>query len=368
MSVAIVTTTIHVPKLLEAYAQNASEFGHEPVLFVVIGDLKTPPEAKSFCEDIPKRFPHEMIFLDVDDQKKYLTKYPELAEHLPYNSIQRRNIGMLLAYEQGADVLITIDDDNFFVDGDFVGRHAVVGTVATVDAITSSTGWLNVCEFLIEEHGYPFYHRGFPLKERWPQAEKVTRKSQQSRVAANAGLWLGDPDIDAITRLAFPITVTGFQGEENLALAPGTWSPFNSQNTAISREALPAYFLSPIIGRYDDIWASYVVKRIADHLGEVVTFGFPLVNQERNPHDGLQDLDREMDGMRLSDVFCSQLREIGLSGKTYGECFKEIHRGLENWTSQDAELRSTDKEFMNGYLSGMEVWIETIRRVGFGSS
>ena len=46
----------------------------------------------------------------------------------------------------------------------------------------------------------------------------------------------------------------------------GTWSPFNSQNTALSAKIIPAYPLSPKVGRYDDIWASYVIYRIAGPL------------------------------------------------------------------------------------------------------
>jgi hypothetical protein len=38
---------------------------------------------------------------------------------------------------------------------------------------------------------------------------------------------------------------------------------------------------SPNIGRYDDIWAGYVVLAIADHLDHAVAFGFPVVKQVR---------------------------------------------------------------------------------------
>jgi hypothetical protein len=40
-------------------------------------------------------------------------------------------------------------------------------------------------------------------------------------------------------------------------MANGTWCPFNSQNTALHRDLIPAYVLSPLIGRMDDIWARY---------------------------------------------------------------------------------------------------------------
>jgi len=72
-----------------------------------------------------------------------------------------------------------------------------------------------------------------------------------------------------------PLVVRGFSRKwpgSNIALYPGTWSPFDSQNTALMRDAVPAYFLSPYTARYDDIWGSYIVTRIAEHFGDVVSY------------------------------------------------------------------------------------------------
>lgn len=46
---------------------------------------------------------------------------------------------------------------------------------------------------------------------------------------------------------------------------------------------IPCVDDSPNIGRYDDIWAGYIVLAIADHLDHAVAFGFPLVKQARRP-------------------------------------------------------------------------------------
>ena len=51
-------------------------------------------------------------------------QYPEFDAHLPWRCIQRRNVSILYAYEQGCDVIIAIDDDNYVLAGtDFVGTH-----------------------------------------------------------------------------------------------------------------------------------------------------------------------------------------------------------------------------------------------------
>jgi hypothetical protein len=363
MKTTIVTTTIYVPHALEKYAQNARFYGHERVNFIVVGDKKTPPETRAFCEGITaQHYPCE--YLDIEDQREYLERYPELWRHLPFNSIQRRNVGLLKAWEGGADVVITIDDDNWMLNHDFVRLHGVVGEQPELPAVESSSGWFNICSMLEEAGGAQFYHRGFPRGERWKEAEAFTCVAPlRRRVAVNAGLWLDDPDIDAMTRLERPIVVRGMRegAPPRFVLHPGTWSPFNSQNTALLREVIPAYFLSPCIGRYDDIWPSYIVTRIAHHLGDVIAFGHPLLRQKRNEHDLWRDLDAERVGMLLSDEFCATLRSIPLRGATYAECYRELTQKLpaawqpgEKWS--DAMLRARE-----GLLEGMSVWAGLFR-------
>src|ERR1700690_1894494 len=121
MKTTIVTTTIFVPRFLTGYAENIKRFGHKDVDFVVIGDKKTPPEAADFCQTIPN-----CQYLDLEKQEKYMARFPGLRNHIPNNSVERRNVGMLLAYENGADVIITVDDDNFTTSHDVVASHHIV--------------------------------------------------------------------------------------------------------------------------------------------------------------------------------------------------------------------------------------------------
>ncbi len=362
MKTAIVTTTINIPYALEGYAKSAKQYGHSDAAFIVIADLKTPSGAKKFCEKLAKDNSYQVIFLDVENQKNYLKRYPELDYFLPYNSVSRRNIGLLLAYEEDAEKIITIDDDNFYVSGDFIGQHSVVGEYKTLDALASSTGWLNVCEFLEEKQGYQFFHRGYPMGERWKRG-KVTQTQKKERVVVNAGFWLGDPDIDAVTRIVLAPEVVKYKRKGNFCLQEGTWSPFNSQNTALAREVIPAYFLSPHIGRNADIWASYIVRKIADHLKEFVSYGSPLVKQIRNKHNLLHDLEKEMDSMRLVDRFCEHLRNIKLQGKNYLECLAELAAKLPGALQQDKTFSAKDVTMLNNFCKGLQIWEQTINRV-----
>lgn len=361
---AVVTTTINVPVLLEEYVKDIINHKHD-CFFVVIGDKKTPPEAKKYCEDLAKKTGMEIVYMDVDAQVKYLKDFPELDEHIQYNCIQRRNIGILYAFQNNADVIITIDDDNFFLTKNFVGHHKV-GDTKELDVISTNIGWLNVCNFLEEEHGREFHHRGHALEVRH-QNEKLTTKKKKVKVVVNAGFWLGDPDVDALTRIHYvakPITAVAYKRKDNFALEKGTWSTFNSQNTSLAREVIPAYFLSPKVGRYDDIWGAYVLKRITDHLDHAISFGHPVVNQERNVHNYWKDLAKESDGMILTHRFVEALKSIKLTKKNYSKCYEEIVEKLPKAFEKSGKPLTPELQtYFDNYVVGMKVWIKTFERL-----
>ncbi len=371
MKTTIVTTTIYIPELLRVYARNARDFGHKEIDFIVIGDRKTPPETAAFCSQLGHDF-YPTEYLDIEAQREYLEpRFPELWRHLRFDSIQRRNVGILRAWEQGADTIITIDDDNWIMNQDFVSLHGRAGRTIELPTVASTSQWFNVCSYLEDASGQPFYHRGYPQEMRWKEREAFTAvTAKKVKVAVNAGFWLDDPDIDALTRMHRMLQVRGWTANApgSFALEPGTWSPFNSQNTGIQRDVIPAYFLSPYIGRYDDIWASYFIDRIAEHLGEVVAFGDPWVRQKRNPHDYWKDLDNERVGMRQTDRFCEALRAIPLSGNTYHDCLGEILKALpEAWPAGALTGKGAwsglEIEGRKMLLEGLRIWHETFENI-----
>lgn len=349
MKTTVCTTTIYLPTFLKAYAENAKKFGHDNVDFIVIGDKKTPVGTRELCDSIPK-----CQYSDLEDQARYLLRFPELAEHLPENSIARRNIGHLMAYENGADQVIMLDDDNLATEYDFVKHHAKAGMRCGLPSYESSNGWYNVCDALQEKNGVQFYARGFPPSKRWEESTTI-KFAHYGKVAINAGLWTNDPDIDALTRLERRLLTTGFK--ENVhtefALYPGTWSPWNCQNTAISYAALPSYFLSPHTGRHLDIWASYITTRIAEAMGEVIAFGTPLAFHDRSPHNLYKDLEAELPWIRMTDDFVEALRKTKITSTRFrGEytgALKEVIEGLrEHWNTSDPVKEK--------YLKGLEIW------------
>jgi hypothetical protein len=348
---SIVTTTIYLPEFLLEYAENAKSHEHD-VVFIVIGDRKTPDTAADFCREI-----EHCVYMDLVDQEKYLKRFPELKEHLLVDSISRRNIGHLMAYENGSDVIIMLDDDNFATTDDCIGKHSIVGTTVDLPVFSSNSRWFNVCNALHEIHGVEFYARGYPPAQRWNDGN-TSQDQYPCRVAVNGGLWINDPDIDALTRLERPLKTSGMKNgwPKAFALALGTWSPWNCQNTAISAEALPSYFLSPYAGRHLDIWASYVTTRCAEAMGQVIAFGEPLARHDRSPHNLYKDMDQEMPWIRMTDEFCRALRESDIKGSSYLECLSSVIEALsKNWR--------TDDPVKVQYLKGLKVWFSTFSRL-----
>jgi hypothetical protein len=342
--VAVVITSINdTTDFVKKYAANA-EMHDEDVEFIVVEDTKSP-----HMESNPL-----VRYLSPTLQNFWLSKsYPDMYHHLPWNTIARSNVGRLLAYDMGYDVIIMLDDDNLATADNFVKHHSVVGTTGDIIAVESTSGWYNVAQALVEENGVEFYPRGYPPEQRWNDG-RMTYDTALLKTVVNAGLWINDPDIDAITRLERELKTTGMKDRrpDRLALLPGTWSPWNSQNTAIAREALVAYWMSPYAGRHMDIWASYVANAAIEHMGDAVSFGRPLVNHDRVEHDLYKDLEQELPWIKKTDMFVDMLRNIQpfIKGSTYVETMRSIVDLLRGpWIVL---------YFPPEYYKGLDIWVK----------
>ena len=78
MKSAIVTTTIRVPRVLENYADNLERHGHRPeaVEFVVVGDLKSPPETGAWLAELGRRRGYRVHWWDAARQRQWLAGQP----------------------------------------------------------------------------------------------------------------------------------------------------------------------------------------------------------------------------------------------------------------------------------------------------
>lgn len=267
----IVTTTINPPTLATIKYSRMEDW-----TLIVVGDKKTPHEEYERLD---------CIYLSPEEQEK---KYPDLSEAIGWNSIQRRNIGFVEAYNLGADIVATVDDDNIPYEN--WGKNVVVGELTEIDFYTTDLG---VFDPLSATEHTNIWHRGYPI-ELVPMRSAVQYGGKlKRRVLVQADLWDGDPDIDAMARLSQrPIVkfdkIQGPYGSTSI-------SPFNSQNTFLAREVIPYYSVFPYVGRMDDIWGSYVLQH---HFPNSVCYNKASVYQDRNVQDLVTNLENEIIGYR----------------------------------------------------------------------
>ena len=261
----IATTTINKPtKALKLFAKNKN------CKLIVALDKKS--------KDFKLK---NAIILSPNYQEK---KWPKLSKLIGWNCIQRRNFAILEAYERGAEVIALIDDDNIPYDNWFkniyVNKEIRCSKIKTNKKIFDPVGYTNHSNL---------WHRGMPL-ELVNNRTYNTKKKVVFKPDIQANFWNGDPDIDAVCRMLFKPECKF--AKTKFPFFSKKISPFNSQNTLISRNVIKDYFLYPHVGRMDDIWASFYVTSKKYK----VVYNEPTVYQERNVHNLIKDFKDEYIG------------------------------------------------------------------------
>ena len=362
---AVVTTTIRVPEMLDATCKNAQKNKHENIEFFVIGDKKTPENVSEYCEKLSSKYNYPVHYLDIDDQEETLGDYPELLGLVPYNDACRKIFGMVIAYMQGFETLIMLDDDNHPTDHDFFKYHGIVGTEQNIPLVESETGWFNACDYLIEENNMPFYYRGFPWSQRKIVKSKISIKKADAKIAVTSGFWLDDPDVDATTRLYWPVNAVGMKKEmePNFGLAPGTWCPFNNQNTGMARDVLPGYFTPYAALRFSDLFPAFVICRLAEHMGHVISYGYPFVRQLRNPHNLWDDVKLEITGAQATEALIELLRSAKLKEKNYHGCLGELNKHFDKNQKIVENLPKDQCDMLSRFFKDLEIYHEVFKSI-----
>ena len=373
-SVTIVFTTIYDPVILGEYYDNLSKFGHlDQVNFIVIPDKKTPAKAWETC----KKYANKGLKIDfpsLEEQVTFLKKINFDPELIPYNSDNRRNVGYLMAMEGGADVIISIDDDNYCLSNeDFVGGHLVVAEEEhEFDALESDTGWYNICNMLEKLPDRPTYPRGFPYYARHKE-ETNSQIHSKGVIHINAGLWLQDPDVDGISWLVNPVKITALNTKE-VVLGDKTWSPINTQNTALRREVMASYYFLkmkyPLAGieidRYGDIFSGYLSQACVRAVGGYVRFGTPMVNHIRNSHNYLNDAFNELACvMVLEDLLQWLTTDYQFTESNYVDAYISLSSALQDQVEKFEGKIWTDgtRGYFHQMAHYMRQWAKTSKNL-----
>ena len=272
----IITTTINNP------TEAIHKFDNMPDWkLIVVGDKKTPSNYNL----------RNGIYLSPEDQENY---DKDLSDAIGWNCIQRRNFGLLKAYQLDADIIATIDDDNIPLDN--WGKNLMVSKEIDLDFYETDE---IVFDPISVTNYNNLWHRGFPLQLLSKRKAKKIKKKICPDIQAD--FWNGDPDIDAVCRMEHAPECKF--DNSYFPFSSNKFSPFNSQNTFLSKTVLKNYFLFPHIGRMDDIWASYYIES----LGFKVVYSEPSVYQDRNEHDLTIDFKKEVIGYENNLKLLKQL-------------------------------------------------------------
>jgi hypothetical protein len=289
MKLAIVSTTINGEKGYLPFDLLAHESKFSEVIFIIVGDKKSKPFNS-------KKFKCEVEYLEPEDQKRF-----HASEIIGWNRPQRRSIGFLRAIEFNPDYILTIDDDNI-PDNDYFNNWYHALTTPNNLIVTSTTEHQGVWHNYLATADAPIelFPRGFPIVHRNVSETRITEVETSippEEVCLYQGISLGDPDIDAMTRIVYPKPLPLSTIKDKNYLLRNIWSPYNTQNTVLGKELFPLAFMWPFCGRMDDIYASYTWQKLIFNKGKYVHVGDALNSQDRGVRDMLKvDLHHEVEG------------------------------------------------------------------------
>ena len=271
---ALVVTSIASPnEVLRSLASGSLANGWR---FYVIGDVPSPSE-------------FEIEGADFYGMERQLSTALESATMCPVRHYARKNLGYLLAIQNGAEIIVETDDDNFPLEPFWKQRSFS----QKAQAVTSED-WVNVYSFFTDTLIWP---RGLPLDAiAQKQANYDSLPTAEKFCPIQQGLADENPDVDAIYRLILPLPQS-FRQDRRVLLGGSSWCPFNSQNTTWAAEAFPLLYLPAYCSfRMTDIWRSFVAQRIAYANGWSILFHEPTVYQQRNDHSLHRDFQDEVPG------------------------------------------------------------------------
>ena len=300
----IVITSINSP------TKGVSEFSKmKDWQLIVVSDQKTPTDWKH----------DNTLFFSVSDQAS--SGY-HLADVLPWNHYCRKMMGYILAMRVRAQTIVDSDDDNIPKP-----QWNVPPTRGYYQVANQDMGFLNVYQLFTDTIIWP---RGFPLDQ--IHKSVTNRIPPLSKSYIKLGIWQGladgDPDVDAIYRLTNNKPCF-FEPKEPVVLGRGTLCPFNSQNTAFTREAFPLLYLpATVTFRFTDILRGYVAQPILWTKGLHLGFICATVVQERNAHDFLKDFESEIPCYLYAEKIIDIITRVIHSGSTVEDNLYDAYLAL----------------------------------------
>ncbi len=245
-----------------------------------------------------------------------------------------RSFGFLKAWEQKADIIITLDDDCFPIRNQkFLNEH-----IENLD-LKAPVSW-----YPTYPHRKYFYTRGIPYSIRG-----------QQEVVVSHGLWSGVLDFDAPTHLVnFDLKVP-FNFDFIEFIPRDYFFPMCSMNLAFKTKVTPLMYFPPMgydpeghhwgYDRFDDIWAGLFAKKIIDHLGLATVNGSPFV-EHKKASDPFKNLQKEAQGIATNEILYKKVQKVKLTSVNLIDCYLEL--------AQKTEFPK--EEYFKNLKNAMKIW------------
>ena len=307
-------------------------------------------------------------------KQRFGTSYEKFMSVIPQRCHAETSFGFLVAYEEEADIVIELDDDVFpatATPSNVVEEHLHQLLIDDGVEVRSQSKWYNVFENLVLTTSHQgLFPRGYPYSQE-ARLEDYVWKDGGGRCVLNMGLWTGHPDLDALTILYHGgldgrchIKSKGLK-REKVVVGKGTYFPICSMNTSFASKVIPAFYQLYMnhmgVDRFDDIWSGVFLKKIADHLGDKICIGKPLVRHDKRPRNIFRDLRMELEGMAINEVLWKIVDAIELTGKDYHECYLELSEGIERHLDRFNER--SHKDFIALQAKKMKLWLRVVEKL-----
>jgi len=342
MKVFIITASINELLNIALFRSQSKAFEQSKIIIIDEGDASIRRRNHELLSNVDANFygPRERKEWF---RQRFGSAYEKYLSAIPERCHAETSFGFLVAYEEKADVIIELNDDVFPVSNyDLVKSHLHNLLINEGVKVSSRCKWYNTIENLVLNGEFSqVFPRGHPYSPE-VRLEDYTWEDNCGKCVLNMGLWTGHPDLDGLTILHYG----GLNGKcnikgktlkrEKVVVSKGTYFAVCSMNTAFLRKCIPAFYQLYMnvfgIDRFDDIWSGIFLKKIADHLGDSICLGKPLVYHDKRPRNIFKDLKSELEGMAINEVLWRIVDSLELNGKDYYTCYQELADDLERAT------------------------------------
>lgn len=299
-------------------------------------------------------YPRAEVF-DYARQKDYVGE--KLWPWVPHQSFATSQFGSYFAYKEGFETAIFTCDDCLVLRDSYKEFSKLGAYHSALQSITPLNGeWYDPIPHA------EVWTRGFPYRHRSLKKPLFKMVETEGKLVALMGLWNGILDINGIDKMAGADYKMKFPFHSLKAI--NAKFPFSGMVAAFAREALPAYIWAPArqimphfrLSRHEDIWAGYVLQRIAEQKGDLIGVVGPLIE-----HLKQGDLEKEVVAEffeeLMSDTFLTLLGEVYLGASdTYISALRKV--GVHFW-SQAAQMNNNAyAEYLRYYGRYITIWAD----------